>query len=202
MNRRILEKRIARLESLANINEAKQVGTLYHVCSLKDYLKYILPHDQLSSSGQYYNYLYGGNNYVSFTRDQKFVIDTRDEEYSFVFIQLVVDGDKLSENYKVAPYNDFAYTKGGKLKDNEDPTRREMEECVKGPIKNLSKYLKEVRFDILATHELTNEPDILTLNKKRKSLKNLVYYRMINECSMDEVEEVRRSLKSVSNLKK
>ena len=34
------------------------------------------------------------------------------------------------------------------------------------------------------------------------NIKNLVYYRMINECSMDEVEEVRRSLKSVSNLKK
>ena len=34
------------------------------------------------------------------------------------------------------------------------------------------------------------------------NIKNLVYYRMINDCSMDEVEEVRRSLKSVSNLKK
>lgn len=182
-NYKILNEKLDFLENKVKAFEAKQVGTLYHVCSLKDYIKYILPHDQLSSSGQYYNYLYGGNNYVSFTRDQRFVIDTRDEEYSFVFIQLVVDGNKLSENYKVAPYNDFAYTKGGKLKDNEDPTRREMEECVKGPIKNISKYIKEVRFDILATHELTNEPDILTLNKKRKSLKNLVYYKFLGSKS-------------------
>ena len=38
-------KRMSRLNN--KVFEAKHVGTLYHVCSLKDYLKYILPNDTL-----------------------------------------------------------------------------------------------------------------------------------------------------------
>ena len=158
-------KRFANLEN--KVYEAKQVGTLYHVCSLKEYLKYVLPNDQLSASGKYYNFLYGGANYVSFTRDKKFVLDTRDDD--IILVQIVVDGDKLSENYKIGPYNDFAF--GGShntvKKKKDDFRKREMEECVKGPIKNLSKYVIEVRFDIAAAEKLTEEPDLNLLRRKR-----------------------------------
>lgn len=174
-------KRLANLEN--TICEAKQVGTLYHVCSLKEYLKYVLPNDQLSSSGRYYNYLYGGDNYVSFTRDKKFVLDTRDED--IILIQIVVDGDKLSEKYKIGPYNDFAFggSKGAVKKKKDDFRKREMEECVKGPIKNLSKYVKEVRFDISAAENLTSERELELLRRKRKSLSHLVYNKFLRDRS-------------------
>lgn len=183
MNNRIalLEKKLSRIEKLV-FNEAKQVGTIYHVCSLKDYLKYILPNDTLQASGRYYNFAYGGDYYVSFTRDKGFIVESRDDEV--VLVQLVVDGDKLSENYKVRPYNDFAFDEDG-IRKSDDFRKREMEECVKGPIKNISRYIKEIRFDIAATHEVTQEPDINLLKKKKKLLKNLVYYKFIRGRSAD-----------------
>ena len=129
-------------------NESKQVGLLYHVCTLEAYIKYIRQNDTLSSSGKWYNSLYGSYDYISFTRDPRFVADvsTADD----IIIQLVVDGDKLSERYKVGPYND-RYDGDDDDDDHlDDASLREKEEAVKGPIKNISKYIKEIRVDFLS----------------------------------------------------
>ena len=64
---RIIEQRV--------YNESKQVGYLYHVCSLEAYLNYIVPTNTLSASGKYTNWLYGRTDYVSFTRDKRFIVD-------------------------------------------------------------------------------------------------------------------------------
>ena len=144
----LLEYRISKLEKALK-NEGKQVGTLYHVCTLKAYTDWIAPTDTLQASGKYYNWVYGGNDYVSFTRDKYFVVGTKSVQASKVLIQLVVDGDKLSENYKVGPYNDFAFGPNGEHVDDGNASKyREKEEAVKGPIKNLSKYTKETRLDV------------------------------------------------------
>lgn len=152
-----LEARIARLERLL-LHEGKQVGTIYHICTLEDFLKYVVPKDQLSASGEYSNYLYGGDNYISFTRDKNYVIG---HPYltPHAFIRLVVDGDKLSNNYKIGPYNDAhwyrteedPYNGTAPVRDDDDDEIikwREQEESVKGPIKNISKYLKSVQIDV------------------------------------------------------
>ena len=147
-----LEKRLSKLERLLKLKkfEAKQVGIIYHVCTLKAYLEWIAPKDMLQASGKYYNWVYGGDDYVSFTRDKYFVVDTKSVQASKVLIQLVIDGDKLSENYKIGPYNDFAFGKDGEhVDDGELSKYREKEEAVKGPIKNLSKYIKEIRVDVV-----------------------------------------------------
>lgn len=136
------------------VTEAKQVGTLYHICSLSD-LEYIIPNDTLSSSGMYYNKLLKTDKAVSFTRDKNFHVDVPKVANSPIRVQLVVDGDKLSENHKVTPYNDF-YT-GNELDSNVyapkspykiDPKYLEKEEAVIGPIKNFSKYLKSINIII------------------------------------------------------
>lgn len=142
-----LEYKIRKLEK--QICEAKQVGTLYHICTLDAYLKYILPTDTLQSSGKYMNYLYGGTDNVSFTRDKYFVVQTKTIRESNILVRLVIDGDLLSERFKIRPYNDFVYSQFGEYYPYDDkPKLREMEEVVKGPIKNISKYIKEVQFDI------------------------------------------------------
>ena len=151
----MLERRIARLEKLL-LKEAKQVGILYHVCTLKAYLEWIAPDDTLQASGKYTNWVYGGTDIVSFTRDKYFVVGTQSVQNSKVLVQLVIDGDKLSEHYKIGPYNDMAFGKHGEHVE-ETPSDdgkyqpqkyREKEECVRGPIKNLSKYIKEIRLDV------------------------------------------------------
>jgi hypothetical protein len=144
----LLEYRIAKLEKMLK-NEAKQVGTFYHVCTLKAYLEWIAPKDMLQASGKYYNWVYGGNDYVSFTRDKYFVVGTKSVQASKVLVQLVIDGDKLSENHKIGPYNDFAFGPNGEHVDDGAASKyREKEETCKGPIKNLSKYIKEIRIDV------------------------------------------------------
>ena len=152
INRRFtfLEKRLLKLEKLLKLKkfEAKQVGTIYHVCTLKAYLEWIVPKDTLQASGKYYNWVYRGDDYVSFTRDKYFVVGTKSVQASKVLVQLVIDGDKLSENYKIGPYNDFAFSKHGEhIDDGDFAYYREKEEACKGPIKNISKYIKEIRID-------------------------------------------------------
>lgn len=159
-------------------NEAKQVGDIYHVCTLKAYLKYIMPNDTLQSSGKYINYLYGGTNYVSFTRDKYFVVGTDTVEMSSVLIQLVIDGNKLSERYKIGPYNDFTYdTETGEFDPTEDNFKhREKEEVVRGPIKNISRYIKEIRID---SRRSVGGTEAVLLEKNKNKLKNCVYYNFI-----------------------
>ena len=128
-----LEKRIAFLES--NLFEAKQVGTLYHVCTLDAYLKWIEPEDMLQASGKYYNWVYGNNDFVSFTRDKYFVVGTKSVQKSSVLVQLVIDGDKLSEHYKIGPYNDFAFGPNGEHIDDGDTAYQKKKKRVKGQLK-------------------------------------------------------------------
>lgn len=143
-----LHRRLNKIEE-SLYNEAKQVGLLYHVCTLDAYLKYIKPDDTLSASGNYINFLYKGVHFVSFTRDQFFAVETQATRNSDVLVQLVIDGNKLSEKYKIAPYNDFAYDLTGDLVnfDKGHEYNREKEEVAPGPIKNISKYITEYRVD-------------------------------------------------------
>ncbi len=169
-----LNKRITKLEN--TIFEAKQVGTLYHVCTLDAYLKYIEPSDQLSASGKYHNWIYGSNDFVSFTRDKFFVVATKSVMASKVLIQLVIDGDKLSEHYKIGPYNDFAFGPNGEHMDDSQIVKyREKEEVVKGPIKNLSKYIKEIRVDAFDMDNAT----IAKIRKARLVEKDVKYFHFI-----------------------
>ena len=173
----MLEQRVSRLEKLLR-NEAKQVGTIYHVCNL-DSLNHILKTNTIESSGKWYNHLYYGDEFVSFTRDQYFI--PNDGLYYLtkqnIIFQIVVDGNKLSENYKVGPYNDWHFQGDDIIED------REMEEAVKGPIKNASKYIKEIRFDF--HNECTSDetltivsdldPDLVYFNFIRKRNKEINY---------------------------
>lgn len=169
-----LEQRLSKLDEKLKVLEAKQVGIIYHVCTLDSYLKFIEPNDQLTASGKYTNQIYGDSNFVSFTRDKYFVVGTKSVQQSKVLIQLVIDGDKLSEHYKVAPYNDFAFDANGHSI-SDIPKYREKEEGVKGPIKNLSKYIKEIRVDSF-------DMDSSTLAKMRKAKlaeKGVKYFHFI-----------------------
>ena len=168
-----LERRITRLEKLL-FNERKSVGTLYHICDAKAFIKYILPKDQLKASGEYTNHLYGGNKWISFSRNKNYTLAHDLSQLSGVFIRLVIDGDKLSDKYKVRPYNDvqFDVDSGDFLDigDEEDvPAYREQEEAVRGPINNLSRYIKEIQLDV----EDLKDPTLKTLKSVATKLKSL-----------------------------
>jgi len=112
--------------SRLKIQSAKQVGTLYHLTNI-DGLKHILDKNILEAL----NYAY----IVSFTRNKMLNFYTGDK--GGTLFKLIVDGDKLSNIYKIQPYQYWSDT-GVKLE--------EFEEAVKGPIKNISKYITGIIF--------------------------------------------------------
>lgn len=136
------------------VSEAKQVGKLYHVTTLDSLIQYIIPTDTLSSSGKYKNWMLGGRtDVVSFTRDKRFVVKTNTNEMARVIYSFEVDGDKLSEKYRVLPYNDFAFNSDSGTLDLDTYNEEELEkeEVVVGKIHPFSKYVTGVRFSISIT---------------------------------------------------
>ena len=123
--------------------EEKQVGILYHFTYLYSMLE-IIDSDILGdkSLGKY--------NEISFTRDKNFYKRTKIVPVECCFI---VDGNKLSNKYKIKPYqwnsahfsqhsNNLKSPKSGKIED-------QMEEVVYGYISDFNKYVKSIIiFDI------------------------------------------------------
>ena len=137
-------------ESKYYIKEGKQVGSLYHVCTLDAFSLKIIPKDRLEASGDFTNDLLNTNQAISFTRDSSFVVSTPRVLNADILFQIVVDGDKLSDRYKITPYQDVKFTFN-------DSRRREREEVVIGPIKNFKSYIREVHFDIKDLELLTDK---------------------------------------------
>jgi hypothetical protein len=136
---------------LKEITEGKQVGTLYHYTSIES-LYNIIKQNTLIPSIR--------DNTVSLTRskNQDF---THAQENSII----VLDGDKLSNNYKITPHHDMAWNND--VQDDRDtPIDRfqrdffedEKEERIKGPITNLNKYLLKV---IIIRIQRIKDPELL-----------------------------------------
>lgn len=175
------------------IIEAKQVGTLYHVCTLDALARYIAPNDTLSGSGKYTNYVLNSNKVVSFTRDRNYVVNTGRNRVSPFLFRFSVNGDKLSERHRLSPYNDLSFKFGGKEKSNFDFKEIEKEEVLLGEVKNFSKYIIKVEYSVnenifeSSVPELQNKliPDYNTSIKYLSSL-NTVYNKnlRLNESTL------------------
>lgn len=151
------------------IKEAKQVGDLYHICTLDAFVTYIIPENQLKGSGKYYNTLVGSRDIISFTRNPRFTVPTSTVYDNSILFQFKVDGDSLSNKYNVLPYSDIRYTKG-------EPVRNEDEEVVVGTITNFKSYIKSVKFDVKTLDLLSQKTArsfIVKLNKVKKYLGNI-----------------------------
>ena len=117
------------IDLLNEINEGKQVGTLYHYAE-NQLLKQIIETNTLLAP-------------VSFTRRQSdWVRDFTNGESI-----MVIDGDKLSNNYKIRPYQDinpFLADIDDESPSFEGGKNEEYEERVDKDITNLNKYIIKV----------------------------------------------------------
>ena len=129
----------------------KQVGTLYHYTSMGN-LMMILDA----------NSLYSRMNSICFTRDQNF--NSCNREVSGLDCRLEIDGDALSNNYKIEPYSDQKFVE-------DDPTRLESEERVSGErISPIIPYIKKITiYDIPFT-----DPDekVKRIEKRKQMIEN------------------------------
>lgn len=124
MKNLVLEYRLRKLEK--KYNEAKQVGDIYHVAELSVAGK-IADSDQLGLKGHSF-----------FTREKNFnIVSHHNTGMVLISVRFTVDGDKLSENYKVNPANN--HWEDGDI---------QWEVVVDRSIKNFHKFVKAV--DVMA----------------------------------------------------
>lgn len=116
------------------LNEGKQVGILYHFTDMSSLIK-ILETNILKASNKFEK---GKPPTVSLTRDKLGDIGGVGGTGTKT-VRISIDGDKLSNKYKITPYN--YYSNYPDYKEAED----EMEEIVQGDIKNIIDYIIEVR---------------------------------------------------------
>lgn len=130
------------------LNEAKQVGTLYHFTDMYSLID-ILKTNTLKASNKFEKQKPPT---VSLTRDKLGDIGgvggtgTKN-------VRISIDGDKLSNRYKITPYN--YYSNYPDHKESSD----EMEEIVQGDIKNITDYIIEVR--ISPNNSFSGNPDFI-----------------------------------------
>lgn len=120
----LIEYRLRKLEK--KYNEAKQVGDIYHVAELSVAGK-IADSDQLGLKGHSF-----------FTREKNFnIVSHHNTGMVLISVRFTVDGDKLSENYKVNPANN--HWEDGDI---------QWEVVVDRSIKNFHKFVKAI--DVMA----------------------------------------------------
>jgi hypothetical protein len=114
-------------------NTQKQIGTLYHYTDI-DKLYSILKNDEL---GRW------SGNYVSFTRNRSFQQGERNIS-SDLQCRLEVDGNSLSNSYKIEPYDFFGDGVRPNDKYYKQPELYEAEERVKQQIKPITPYITAI----------------------------------------------------------
>lgn len=115
---------------LEMLNEYKQVGMLYHYTSL-EFLLSILNDNEMKSFNRVKNKFV-----ISFTRDKNWYY-----RYKTGPVRITINGNKLSNNYKIQPYHDLSYFNSKSATTEND----EMEEMVyTKEIINITDYIIEI----------------------------------------------------------
>jgi len=135
--------------------EGKQVGTLYHYTSISN-LMMILDT----------NTLYNRRKNICFTRDQNF--NSCDREISGLDCRLEIDGDSLSNNYKIEPYSDQKIV-------NNDPKKLESEEKInEETISPIIPYIKKITiYNMPFTNNLDEK--IKRIEKRKWEIENIYH---------------------------
>lgn len=159
--------------------EGKQVGTVYHFTSLSSLFK-ILNQDLLKgkfpTSPNIPHVTKHRGLFISTTRDKNFVKNRDTVEIGGDQIALILDGNKLSSNYKTIPFDDAWDAKDKEWGDWATIYGDEMEQLwygskitKDGGIKNISKYLEGVIITNLSDQEMDDAVELLNKN-------NIPYY--------------------------
>lgn len=142
---------------LQEIFESKQVGDLYHLVTLEK-MKFILDNDLIKS-----------RNFVSISLTRNKHMNDYLGSDGLVLFKLVLDGNKLSNNYKISP---FSYISKTSIRFNE------FEEIIKSnEIKNISKYIKQI---IVIDKNLKDFRKLFPINEKEWDLFDIKQMNELN----------------------
>lgn len=143
------------------VNEAKQVGTLYHLMDKNSFI-YNLTNDKIGNNK---------DDIISFSRSKSFKSIPQHLPEDKVFARFTIDGDKLSNNRKLFPVDDKHYKTKNNTKDpldwlfeNED----EFEERTIGVINSIGKYI--IKIEIFKNLDINTEELLKQYIKKYPSI--------------------------------
>ena len=165
----------------ATLIESKSVGTLYHTTKISSACK-IIQKNELT--GPYVpEYDMDG---ISTSRNKAFIYDKRNMKN---YVQFVLDGDKISHNHKVIPYD---YWHGSYRKDNptEPQIQDEDEEIVltKDGLKDVKKYI--INVNVIVNDSSDSETEVLINLLKKSNIKHSVAAKSnINEVFLSCLKE-------------
>lgn len=138
--------------------EAKQTGTLFHY-TFPDSAINIL-NDNTLKHGMY-------NKFISLTRKRnlhKYKLDFNDNKFPRVnsvgvHVSFEIDGDKLSQNHKISPFNFFSSRYFGKAHGDgfEDRANEQEERIVGRNVNNFKSYIKKIRVHFPISDQDKNE---------------------------------------------
>jgi hypothetical protein len=144
---------------LIDLLEAKQVGILYHFTTAENLLA-ILSSNKLAAM----NY-----SDISFTRNKNYLNEPGSYGKKLSLVRLSIDGDKLSQNYKISPFhNSEKFNK----KSDEYEERISRKNLKNGKIDNIKDYITEITIDkngIMASIEYDYTIKLLQNNKYDKN---------------------------------
>lgn len=129
------------LNKLKIISEAKQVGDLYHYTDARNANKIL--------SSNTLKVVHNVEPNVSTTRNKNLhktgkITATGLRNFVPIHVSFVLDGDKISNHYKIKPYND--YNKSHKdFVDSKTNQKIESEETISGDLHNVKDYIKKIR---------------------------------------------------------
>lgn len=126
------------------INESKQIGLLYHILNFNKLI--FVANNNILQGRDFYK--------LSFTRNK--MLNYYVGEGAATFCKFEIDGNKLSNKYKIEPFQ-YQTHNGKPLK--------EFEETVDGPIKNFFNYVNKLIF----IKERINDMMFIEKESKNKS---------------------------------
>lgn len=138
--KKVITEELATLINI-KINEAKQVGTLYHYTDSYNAHK-ILKDNKLKVG-------YNVDPTVSTTRNKNLHKTGKISSDGYrnvvpMHVSLEIDGDSLSNHHKIAPYNDYNKTHKTFVRAKKK-NQVEAEQVVHGDIDNIKKHVKKIR---------------------------------------------------------
>ena len=162
-----------------NLKEEKQVGKLYHVTTWKNLIS-IMKEDTLGLRDRF----------VSFSRNPRYTYVSGHLEAKQ--IQLVIDGDRLSNHYKIKQYADQGDWVEGK--------RFEAEERVHGQIKDIGEYILEIKpLKDIHTEDHAEIDIYFSYLKKYTHLENLLFPDKQNYHDFDNLWGIYKDGKKVKS---
>ena len=132
-----------------NLNEAKQVGDIYHFTSYENMISIINDDFNLKSFG-----IDSDNSYISFTRNRNMTSPTIYRD-----VRISIDGDNLSNKYKIEPFADVkaGFGRNGRYRKSKDESEERVNVFKKNDKIDIKKYIKSI--DILDPTMLKENED-------------------------------------------